>query len=68
MFSKKYYRAIADIIRDTETSFERNHTDDMSWEVLDKQDLIGRLVIFFSQDNPSFDGARFRKWIVEGHD
>ena len=50
MLSKKYYKAIASAIQ------QSAHVGN---GLLDKEDLINELSIFFKWDNPQFDKDRF---------
>ena len=49
MMSKKHFIAIADILHD--------HKDCLC------EDVVSRLMVLFSEDNPRFNPSRFRKAI-----
>ena len=59
MFSRQHYKEIAKIIRESKTRvIGTNYT------LLDKENLIERLVKFFKKDNSGFDEELFRKEIA----
>lgn len=57
MLSRKHYKAIAEIVK--ETSDQHEHPDLYCWLASDTESLTNKLADYFAQDNPHFDRDRF---------
>lgn len=56
MFTRKHYKAIAEIIEDTTNE---EVSTGVTYPKIDKRSLVFKLADYFEQDNPRFDRDKF---------